>query len=83
MSHYLLISVVELAPPASSANEDSFAVEATCKLMIRGWMLRSQRAIARTASDNCFYVLVTNVVVMFTSVFIDLVVGPLSITTRI
>ena len=82
MSHHLLISVVELAPPASSANDDSFAVDATCKLMIRGWMLRSQRAIARTASDNCFYVLVTNVV-MFTSVFIDLVVGPLSITTHI
>ena len=46
MSHYLFISVVEPVPPASSANEHCFAVDVTCRLVIRGWMLKAQKAIA-------------------------------------
>ena len=46
MSHHLLISVVEPVPPASSANEYCFAMDTTCTLLIRGQMLRAQRALA-------------------------------------
>ena len=46
MSHHFLISVVEPVPPVSSANEHCFAVDTTCRLVIRGRILRTQRAIA-------------------------------------
>ena len=32
--------------------------------------------------NNCLYILVTNVVTMFTSVFTGLVIGPSSVTTH-
>ena len=48
MSLYLFISVVELVSPASSANEHCFAVDVTRRLVIRGWILTAQRAIAVT-----------------------------------
>ena len=40
------VSVVESAPPASLVNEPYFAVDVTCRLVIRGYILRAQRAIA-------------------------------------
>ena len=46
MSHHFLISLVEPVPPASSANEHCFAVDTTCRLVIRGRILETQRAIA-------------------------------------
>ena len=46
MSHHLLIFIVKPAPPASSANEPCFAVDTTCRHVIRGWILGAQRAIA-------------------------------------
>ena len=86
MFHHLLISVVEPAPPASLANQHCFAVDLICRLVDRGWMLRAQRAVAigspfvfpssqwrnlLTASDKlCHYVLVSNVLIMFTYVFL-------------
>ena len=48
MSHYLFISVVEPVLPVSSANEHCFAVDVTCRLVIRGQNLKAQRAIAIT-----------------------------------
>ena len=46
MFHHFLISVVEPVPSASSANEHCFAVDTTCRLVIRGRILGTQRAIA-------------------------------------
>ena len=46
MSHYLFISVVEPVLTASSANEHFFDVDVTCRLVMRGWMLRAQIVIA-------------------------------------
>ena len=46
MSQYLFIAAVEPVPPALSAKEHCFAVDVSFRIVIRGWILIGQRAIA-------------------------------------
>ena len=45
VSYNFFIPVAEPVPLSPSANQHCFTVDATCKHVIRGWMLRAQRAI--------------------------------------
>ena len=94
MFHHLLISVVEPAPPASLANQHCRLLDRGWMLRAERAVAigspfvvpSSQWRDLLTASDKLVIVttvLVSNVHIMFTYVFIDFVMGPLSITMRI
>ena len=45
-SHHVLISIMEPAALTSSANQHCFTMDAACRLVIKGWMLKAYRPIA-------------------------------------